>query len=89
MYDNEFHDIFLEEKQTPEFANLLRKMKVLDDNEESEMDADQFEAVSTSTILSLLLSGCGRAKLTSTTLMIRSLQGVRHAKGRPVRWWGS
>lgn len=48
MYKKEFHDIFQEESGEPEFATLLKKMKVVDEQGESAMDEDQWDAASMS-----------------------------------------
>lgn len=44
VYKKEFHDIFQEESGEPEFATLLKKMKVVDEQGESAMDEDQWDA---------------------------------------------
>lgn len=48
IYEEDFHDIFLQEKLIPEFTSLLRKMNVVDEYDESPMSEDQFEACSRS-----------------------------------------
>ncbi len=48
MYKKEFHQIFEEFHEQPEFAPLLQRMRVVDANGESQMDEDQWEAASTS-----------------------------------------
>lgn len=47
LYRREFHHVFEEFKDHPEFGPLMVKMKVVDGNGESSMDEDQWEAVST------------------------------------------
>jgi hypothetical protein len=47
LYRSEFHQVFEEFKEHPEFGPLMVKMKVVDPNGESAMDEDQWEAVST------------------------------------------
>jgi mRNA (guanine-N7-)-methyltransferase len=42
----EFHDIFMEERDNKDYSQLLKKMKVVDDQGESQMDEDQWEAAS-------------------------------------------
>ncbi|PVG00202.1 guanine-N(7)-methyltransferase [Serendipita vermifera] len=44
VYKKEFHEIFQEEQGDPEFSTLLKKMKVVDDRNESAMDEDQWDA---------------------------------------------
>jgi mRNA (guanine-N7-)-methyltransferase len=48
-YKEEFHQIFAENGEVPEFSQLLQRMKVVDVNGESSMDEDQWEAASEST----------------------------------------
>jgi hypothetical protein len=38
--------MFQEEQEDPEFASLLKRMKVVDDKNESAMDEDQWDAAS-------------------------------------------
>lgn len=44
VYKKEFHDVFEEHHESKEFGPLLVRMKVMDDNGESVMDEDQWEA---------------------------------------------
>ncbi|KAF7338460.1 mRNA cap guanine-N7 methyltransferase [Mycena venus] len=44
IYKEEFHDVFSEHREHPEFGPLMVKMKVVDANGESSMDEDQWEA---------------------------------------------
>ena len=44
LYRREFHDVFDEFREIPEFKDLLTRMKVVDRNEETDMDEDQWEA---------------------------------------------
>ncbi|KAH9923971.1 mRNA capping enzyme-domain-containing protein [Epithele typhae] len=44
VYKKEFHQIFEEHQEHPEFAPLLQRMRVVDANGESHMDEDQWEA---------------------------------------------
>ena len=46
LYKREFHDVFYEFREIPEFKDLLTRMKVVDRNEETDMDEDQWEAAS-------------------------------------------
>ena len=46
LYKREFHDVFDEFREIPEFKDLLTRMKVVDRNEETDMDEDQWEAAS-------------------------------------------
>ena len=46
VYKKEFHEVFSENAEHPDFAPLLRHMKVVDANGESQMDEDQWEAAS-------------------------------------------
>ena len=46
LYKKEFHHIFEEHEDHPEFAPLLQRMHVVDANGESQMDEDQWEAAS-------------------------------------------
>jgi mRNA (guanine-N7-)-methyltransferase len=48
VYKEEFHQVFEEHQEHPEFKPLLVRMKVVDTNGESAMDEDQWEAASTS-----------------------------------------
>lgn len=43
-YKEEFHQVFAENEEVPEFNQLLQRMKVVDVNGESSMDEDQWEA---------------------------------------------
>jgi len=40
----EFHDLFQEEQDHKDYAPLLKRMKVVDDQGDSQMDEDQWEA---------------------------------------------
>jgi mRNA (guanine-N7-)-methyltransferase len=44
LYKKEFHDVFQEFHEHPDFRPLLQKMKVVDENGETEMNDDQWEA---------------------------------------------
>ncbi|KAF7440741.1 mRNA cap guanine-N7 methyltransferase [Pleurotus ostreatus] len=44
LYMKEFHQVFEEHQEHPEFKPLMLRMKVVDDNGESAMDEDQWEA---------------------------------------------
>lgn len=46
VYKKEFHQIFEEHQEDPEFKERLVRMKVVDANYESAMDEDQWEAAS-------------------------------------------
>ena len=46
LYKKEFHQVFEEHSEHPEFAPLLERMHVVDKNGESQMDEDQWEAAS-------------------------------------------
>ena len=46
IYKKEFHQVFEEHHEQPEFAPLLQRMHVVDANGESQMDEDQWEAAS-------------------------------------------
>lgn len=48
VYKEEFHDVFAEHHEHPEFGPLLQRMKVVDASGESQMDEDQWEAASKS-----------------------------------------
>jgi mRNA (guanine-N7-)-methyltransferase len=48
LYKKEFHELFEEFHEHPEFKPLLQRMNVVDANGESEMNDDQWEAASTS-----------------------------------------
>ena len=48
VYKKEFHEVFEEFHEHPEFRSLLQRMNVVDTNGETEMDEDQWEAASTS-----------------------------------------
>ncbi|KAG8971466.1 mRNA cap guanine-N7 methyltransferase [Tulasnella sp. 425] len=43
-FKHTFHEIFDENHEAPAFADLLKRMKVVDENGESHMDPDQWEA---------------------------------------------
>lgn len=45
-FQADFQTIFVEEQSDPYFANLLRRMKVMDDEGNAEMDEDQLDAAS-------------------------------------------
>ncbi|KAH7107374.1 guanine-N(7)-methyltransferase [Auriculariales sp. MPI-PUGE-AT-0066] len=45
LYRREFHDVFEDEREDPEFRSLLSKMKVVDEANESHIDQDQWEAI--------------------------------------------
>lgn len=47
LYKAEFHDVYAEHCEHPEFSKLLQRMKVVDSEGESQMDEDQWEAAST------------------------------------------
>jgi len=44
VYKEEFHQVFEEHQEHPEFGPLMVRMKVVDANGESSMDEDQWEA---------------------------------------------
>ncbi|KAI5124500.1 hypothetical protein M0805_003025 [Coniferiporia weirii] len=44
LYKAEFHDVYAEHCEHPEFGPLLQRMKVVDSSGESQMDEDQWEA---------------------------------------------
>ncbi|KAL5511540.1 ABD1 [Sanghuangporus vaninii] len=44
LYKAEFHDVYAEHCEHPEYGPLLQRMKVVDANGESQMDEDQWEA---------------------------------------------
>ncbi|KAJ3891371.1 mRNA capping enzyme-domain-containing protein [Lentinula edodes] len=44
LYKEEFHDVFSEHRDHPEFGPLMVRMRVMDVNGESSMDEDQWEA---------------------------------------------
>jgi mRNA (guanine-N7-)-methyltransferase len=46
LYRKEFHEVFEEFQEYPEFKPLLQRMNVIDANGETEMDEDQWEAAS-------------------------------------------
>jgi mRNA (guanine-N7-)-methyltransferase len=48
IYRKEFHEVFTENQNEPEFKQLLVKMGVVDAQGESAMDEDQWDAASTS-----------------------------------------
>ncbi|TFY69279.1 hypothetical protein EVG20_g3228 [Dentipellis fragilis] len=45
LYKREFHEVFEEHQEHPEFGPLMERMKVVDKDGESQMDEDQWEAV--------------------------------------------
>ena len=50
VYKKEFHEVFEEFHEHTEFRSLLQKMNVVDANGETEMDEDQWEAASKSSL---------------------------------------
>lgn len=46
IYKAEFHEVYAEHCEHPEFSPLLQRMKVIDAKGESQMDEDQWEAAS-------------------------------------------
>ncbi|EJD05943.1 mRNA-methyltransferase [Fomitiporia mediterranea MF3/22] len=44
IYKSEFHDVYAEHFEHPEYGQLLQRMKVVDSRGESQMDEDQWEA---------------------------------------------
>jgi mRNA (guanine-N7-)-methyltransferase len=46
LYHATFHDLFSQERDNPEFEQLLLKMKVVTPEGESELTEDQWEAAS-------------------------------------------
>ena len=51
LYHGTFHELFSAERETPEFEQLLVRMKVVSPEGESELTEDQWEAASESTLL--------------------------------------
>jgi len=49
LYKRDFHHIYLEDSENPEYGPLLRRMKVVNEREESAMDEDQWDAAGAST----------------------------------------
>lgn len=45
-YKEEFHEVFEEHQEHPEFGPLMVRMKVVETNGESSMNEDQWEAAS-------------------------------------------
>jgi len=43
-YKEEFHEVFAEHQEHPEFGPLMVRMKVVEENGESSMTEDQWEA---------------------------------------------
>ena len=66
VYKKEFHQVFEEHHEQPEFAPLLQRMHVVDANGESQMDEDQWEAASTYT------SAASRSLPHSSCLRVRT-----------------
>lgn len=56
LYKKEFHQVFEENQDDPEFGPLMVRMKVVDSNGESSMDEHQWEAASTFSSILLHLS---------------------------------
>lgn len=50
VYKKEFHEVFEENREDPEFGPLMVRMKVVDTEGESSMDEHQWEAASTSLV---------------------------------------
>ena len=48
LYHSDFHTVFMNEQETPEFAQLLRRMKVMNDDGSTDLTGDQWEATSES-----------------------------------------
>ena len=46
VYYAKFDDVFLEEKENPEFAQLMTRMNVINAEGESDMDEEMWEAAS-------------------------------------------
>lgn len=46
LYKSEFHEVFREHQEIPEFEQLMQRMKVVDKDGSSSMDEDQWEAAS-------------------------------------------
>lgn len=44
IYEKEFHEVYAENEEHPEYGPMLQHMKVVDSNGESQMDEDQWEA---------------------------------------------
>jgi len=44
VYKREFHDVFMDERESPEFGPLLQRMKVMDASGGSKMTEDEWEA---------------------------------------------
>jgi len=55
-YKEEFHQVFQENQEHPDFKQLLVRMKVVDEEGASAMDEDQWEAASESVRHAHLLS---------------------------------
>jgi mRNA (guanine-N7-)-methyltransferase len=71
VYKEEFHQVFEEHQDHPEFKPLLVRMKVVDNEGASAMDEDQWEAASEL----LYLASSKRPPLTSG--MLRYLHCLR------------
>ena len=54
IYKEEFHNIYTEEAEDPDFGQLLKTMKVVDSDGSSAMNEDQWEAASALFPLTLL-----------------------------------
>jgi hypothetical protein len=46
VYKKEFHEVFQEEQDSPEFGPLLKRLGVVNNDDETSMDEDQWEAAS-------------------------------------------
>lgn len=74
VYCADFSSIFADEQEDPHFAQLLRRMKVMDDEGNAEMDEDQLDAASASLFfwrLDSLFPPPGAAELTGIGLSLR------------------
>ena len=56
LYKREFHEVFQDEQENPEFKSLLHRMKVVDAQGASSMTEEQWEAASTSTYTQFLFA---------------------------------
>ena len=77
VYKEDFHDVFQENQEIPEFQQLMVRMKVVDANGESAIDEEQWEAASA---CNLMISHC--LKRTSCPAQIFMLP-LHLRKGQP------
>jgi hypothetical protein len=82
LYHATFHELFEAEREAPEFAMLLQKMRVVTAEGESELTEEQWEAASKCTSLCNAYTRLINAQISMSRLLLRGCKALRTCGGR-------